>query len=81
MADSTRVEQAIHASEIIVTAADRAASALTLGNRPYNGFGVLYDPSLTYGALLDAKHEIDKALAAYRATRWPTRADYDDAET
>lgn len=45
-----------------------------------NGYGILYDPSRDINRLHDAKEANDAAISAYRATHWPTDAEYDHAE-
>lgn len=75
-----KLNLAAKASGTIVDAMDRAHSLLQTGSRPFNGHGILPDRSFIYGQLHDAKLEIDKAMAAYKATEWPTKNDYDAAE-
>lgn len=75
-----QLDAAFKASTTIVDNMDSAAAKLRTGNRPFNGFGILADPSFIRGQLADAKKQIDEALAVYSATKWPTRQDYDAAE-
>jgi hypothetical protein len=80
MRNRHKFDQAADASSTIIDAMDTAARHLWTGDRCFNGYGVLPDPSSVYGRLYDAKAQIDKAMAAYRATTWPTNADYEAAE-
>lgn len=80
VAITRKLNAAAKASATIIDTMDRAHSLLVTGNRCFNGYGILPDPSSTYGRLHDAKLAIDKAMAVYRATEWPTKNEYDAAE-
>lgn len=61
---------------------DRVSAALDTLNRDFNGrivngYGIYSDSSRQYHALIEARKEIEAALALHNATRWPRNVDYD----
>lgn len=74
----SKITAAAQATDVIQTHIDRAADALKIAMA--NGHGVYSDPSTVYRDLTTARNEIAAAIAAHRATQWPSIVDYDEAE-
>lgn len=73
--DRQKITAASEATDVVLEAYDNAARCLR-GAVHCNRYGVLADVSMVSNRLLEAKAEIDKALKAINACRWPTNADY-----
>lgn len=75
----TIIAAADAATTVIMKHWDRASDILGRGI-DYNGAGVLYDKSRTLDEMLEAKAQLEAAIAVHRATQWPRSADYEAAE-
>jgi hypothetical protein len=57
----------------------RRAGELLADDGGVNAVGILLDPRHKLNSLLDAKAEIEAAVALISATGWPSDRDYDNA--